>query len=148
VAGPETQIPAVTTGHVPARAPGRCSRAISHKIHVAQWRSTTCRPTLRLTDPTNGRLAPSRCQPPCLDPYSASLLAWTPTLLMYIWIWSLPSSMLCSSSICLPSVLQALQFRSSWPLRTLVAPLGSPLQLRPPVDHISDRLAPVPGHTS
>jgi hypothetical protein len=68
--------------------------SISHKIHVAQWRSTTCRPMLRLTDPTNGRLAPSRCQPPCLDPYSASLLAWTPTLLMYIWTWSLPSSML------------------------------------------------------
>jgi hypothetical protein len=39
-------------------------------------------------------------------PLVADLLAWNPTLLTYIWTWSLPS-------ICLPSTLPAPQFRSS-----------------------------------
>jgi hypothetical protein len=47
--------------------------SISRKIHVAQWRSTTRRPTIGLTDPTNGRRAPSRCRPPCLPPYAADV---------------------------------------------------------------------------
>lgn len=45
----------------------------SRKIHVARWRSTTRRPTIGPTDPANGRRAPSRCRPPCLDPYTADV---------------------------------------------------------------------------
>jgi hypothetical protein len=45
----------------------------SSKIHVARWRSTTRRPTIGPTDPANGRRAPSRCRPPCLDPDAADV---------------------------------------------------------------------------
>ncbi len=46
-------------------------------------------------------------------PPVADLFAWNPTPLTCIWTWPLPSSMLCSYSICLPSTLPALPFRSS-----------------------------------
>jgi hypothetical protein len=43
------------------------------RSQVARWRSTTRRPTIGPTDPANGRRAPSRCRPPCLDPYAADV---------------------------------------------------------------------------
>jgi hypothetical protein len=81
-------------------------------------------------------------------PPVANLLAWNPTLLTYIWKWSLqvPSSMHCSSSICFPSTMPAPPFRSSlappdsrraaWLSST--AALTSRPPRRPP--------RPVPGH--
>jgi hypothetical protein len=77
-------------------------------------------------------------RPSGLDPYSG------PTLLTHIWsrfwTWSLTSSMLCSSSVCLPSTPPAPPFRSSLapPDARRAAPLGSLPPPRPKADHVAE----------
>jgi hypothetical protein len=47
-----------------------------------------------------------------------------------------------------PRLRRLLRFAPPWPLRTLVAPLGSPPPPRPPAHRVADSLALVPGHTA
>jgi hypothetical protein len=88
------------------------------------------------TDPANVRLAPSRCRPSYLDPYAADCIFRT---------WSIASSMLCSSKICLPSTppppaAPVAARRTSW--------FSSATPPRQTADRLANRLAPVPGHTA
>jgi len=106
--------------------------SIPARSKVARWRSSTRRPTIGPTDPANGRRAPSRCRPPCLEPYAADVHLDMVASLEYAQPLQYLSSLASAGSSV--SLLPGPSGRSS-------PPLGSPPPQCSPADRVADSLA-------
>jgi hypothetical protein len=101
----------LSSGSLPCSNPASISltpcktAVIPARSQVAWRRSTTLRPVIGPTDHANGRRAPSRCPPPCLEPYAADI--------HLDMVASLEYTLLIQASVCLPSTSSAFPFLSS-----------------------------------